>query len=611
METDYNWFNKDVMTVCQELSHFLNPCGGVINEERMTLFIKLMKTCESMTHRCLYLNIIKATKEPKVLERFLISGGWSQLSSWLKMAKISRNMDLVLEVLQLCQKLPLRVDHLKQNSIPKLVKHFTKYGQPKDKDQGLQDTPAPVSSPVVLAVQKTASQLMVLWLKVIKDAKLESSEKAEDSKEKAQKISSKQKSSTEVKNGDKQIKSEEKKAVATAKSNSAVAEKKSVSVKRVTTDPERSPVPDKKSKPEPSKKSKVAFSGGFMAAINNQISQPPTQSKSKQQKRKTNVKPKPKPASVATSLNPIDIPTGEAGDFDEDENSGGSSSKPEETALPARPVTLGKNGKPKKRVRWANDNCLEAVRYFECEEGERVNVNSQSFKDAMARERLLERQRFDESHGDAWKVPPKIEGLSEAIAERGHLSTEKITQRNREAKVLQSIYLTRDMIPDCPASPEHREPLSDTPPKTIPLGDMSMLGNGAGSHDNDEDDVSTAPHNPEASERLHPVKDVEKPDNNMCVPMEMQYEPIRPGHPFPHVGPILAHNGGPYYHPMMRMPPAGVVPMEWTPGGPMPHMNMRHRMRGPMPFPYRPGPNVWRPRGGNARMPPRYPPNYR
>uniref|UniRef100_H2YQE1 Uncharacterized protein n=1 Tax=Ciona savignyi TaxID=51511 RepID=H2YQE1_CIOSA len=148
-------------------------------------------------------------------------------------------------------------------------------------------------------------------------------------------------------------------------------------------------VPDKKIKTEPKQPKKITISAGFMDALNSVAT--PAVVKRPVKRRPT--KPT-KSNSAGDKMSPSHSMaiSGEAGDF-------GEAMDHDRTPSPTPPPTpskprLNKWGKPMKSVRWVQDSHIEDIRYFECEEGERVNVTSQGFKDAMQRDRLSERERL-------------------------------------------------------------------------------------------------------------------------------------------------------------------------------------------------------------------------
>lgn len=56
-------------------------------------------------------------------------GGYKLLNTWLTYSKTSTNTPLLQLILLTLQKLPLTVDHLKQNNTAKLVKQLSKTGE--------------------------------------------------------------------------------------------------------------------------------------------------------------------------------------------------------------------------------------------------------------------------------------------------------------------------------------------------------------------------------------------------------------------------------------------------------------------------------------------------
>lgn len=66
---------------------------------------------------------------PFSLSRFIRVGGYKLLNTWLTYSKTSTNTPLLQLILLTLQKLPLTVDHLKQNNTAKLVKQLSKTGE--------------------------------------------------------------------------------------------------------------------------------------------------------------------------------------------------------------------------------------------------------------------------------------------------------------------------------------------------------------------------------------------------------------------------------------------------------------------------------------------------
>uniref|UniRef100_A0A0K8SQU9 Serine/threonine-protein phosphatase 1 regulatory subunit 10 n=1 Tax=Lygus hesperus TaxID=30085 RepID=A0A0K8SQU9_LYGHE len=131
----------------------------------------------------------------------------------------------------------------------------------------------------------------------------------------------------------------------------------------------------------------------------------------------------------------------------------------------------------KKNVVWKMDSELEAVRYFELDETERVNV-TKNFTDMKQMERCNERMMIRKLASEdrmetqiPWRTPPPID-LPNDLVIPGKNSVEKDIQHARERTTLQAIYFNRNMIPDSPAEPD-LEIHASTEPTIIPLEDQT------------------------------------------------------------------------------------------------------------------------------------------
>lgn len=133
---------------------------------------------------------------------------------------------------------------------------------------------------------------------------------------------------------------------------------------------------------------------------------------------------------------------------------------------------------PKKSIKWKADDELVDVQYFELDETERVNV-TKNFMDMARMEMTSEREALQLSRKlqnedlmdvqTPWRRPIELD-LPEPLAAPGCKSLEKDIQFAREKSVLQSLYFSRNMIPDTPAEPDpENHQMKD--PVIIPLED--------------------------------------------------------------------------------------------------------------------------------------------
>ena len=132
--------------------------------------------------------------------------------------------------------------------------------------------------------------------------------------------------------------------------------------------------------------------------------------------------------------------------------------KEEHATVETRPIgvlksvlLLQKRKGPKKNLKWKTD--LEAIRYFELDETERVNV-TKTFTDMKQMEKQNEREAFqmarklsNEDHMEektVWKALVPVD-VPPALVESGKDSREKDIQYAREKGILQALYFNRSM----------------------------------------------------------------------------------------------------------------------------------------------------------------------
>ena len=58
--------------------------------------------------------------------RFIASGGWDVMFTWLQEAKTANNLAFLQELLLVYQRLPVKLEHLKCNTCAKMIKQLSK-----------------------------------------------------------------------------------------------------------------------------------------------------------------------------------------------------------------------------------------------------------------------------------------------------------------------------------------------------------------------------------------------------------------------------------------------------------------------------------------------------
>lgn len=525
----------DPREILKGVEALLGKDGELRSLEGVPKVFSLMKASTKMVSRCMYLNILLQTKSHDVLNRFIRVGGYRLLNSWLTYSKTANNTPLLQLILLTLQKLPLKVDHLKQNNTAKLVKQLSKSADTEE-------------------LRKLASVLVDGWMATIRSQSVSSSANSPADKKKKKEESKVPLRDVKEKSVDEEKKKEKPKAHAPSHAkirsiglemdtpNPAPAKKtptapqlgdkyniKPPVLKRPSTGPSDAPPLEKKYKPlntpsNSAKEIKVKIipaqpmeCTGFLDALN---SAPVPGIKIKKKKPSTGTttntkavsptsnKPSPfdskpstyssssaKPSSpeTAASITPADenqepeqpgtpVPS-------EDPEASDNGEKPNALAEPrGEEESLTKKGKKKKTVHWAEEEQLKHYFYFDLDETERVNVNKiKDFGEAAKRELMMDRQTFEMarrlSHDTMeervpWS-PPRPLTLTGSLVIPGANSTEKLTQRDREMGILQEIFLSKESVPDSPHEPDP-EPYEPMPPRLIPLDeqDSSMLDDG-------------------------------------------------------------------------------------------------------------------------------------
>ncbi|XP_058474491.1 serine/threonine-protein phosphatase 1 regulatory subunit 10 isoform X2 [Solea solea] len=524
----------DPRQILKGVEALLGKDGELRSLEGVPKVFSLMKASTKMVSRCMYLNILLQTKSHDVLNRFIRVGGYRLLNSWLIYSKTTNNSPLLQLILLTLQKLPLKVDHLKQNNTAKLVKQLKKGGDTED-------------------LRKLASVLMDGWMAIIRSQSVSASGNSPaDKKKKKEETKMPVRDVKDVKD-QKSVEEDKKKEKPKAHApshtkirsigleidtpNPAPAKKVPVApplgdkynikpplLKRHSAGPADNPPLEKKYKPlnmpsNSAKEIKVKIipaqpmeATGFLDALN---SAPVPGIKIKKKKSSagaptstkavspTSNKANPfegKPSAYSSSTLKPSSPDAAASSTPTDENhepeqpgtpvpsedpeASDNSEKPNALAEPrGEEESLTKKGKKKKTVHWAEEEQLKHYFYFDLDETERVNVNKiKDFGEAAKRELMMDRQTFEMSRRLShdtmeervpW-TPPRPLTLPGSLVSHGANSTEKFTQRDREMGILQEIFLSKESVPDAPHEPDP-EPYEPMPPRLIPLDEDSSM----------------------------------------------------------------------------------------------------------------------------------------
>ncbi|XP_033830943.1 serine/threonine-protein phosphatase 1 regulatory subunit 10 [Periophthalmus magnuspinnatus] len=509
----------DPREILKGVENLLGKDGELRSLEGVPKVFSLMKASTKMVSRCMYLNILLQTKSHDVLNRFIRVGGYRLLNSWLTYSKTTNNTPLLHLILLTLQKLPLKIDHLKQNNTAKLVKQLSKSADTEE-------------------LRKLASVLVDGWMATIRSQKVSATETTVDKKKKKEEPKApvvKEKSTDEEKKKDKS------KAHAPSHAkirsigfdmdapNPAPAKKPPAApqlgdkynikppVLKRPSGPFDAPPLEKKYKPlnmpsNATKEIKVKIipaqpmeATGFLDALNSA----PVPGIKIKKKKATPTLPASKVVSPTTNkASPFDSRSSSSAKPTSPENGSGNTDENQEPDRPGTPVpmedgdaaengdkpnalseprgdeeTLTKKGKKKKTVHWAEEEQLKHYFYFDLDETERVNVNKiKDFGEAAKRELMMDRQTFEMarrlSHDTMeervpW-TPPRPLTLPGSLVVPGANSTEKLTQRDREMGILQEIFLSKESVPDCPHEPDP-EPYEPMPPRLIPLDEDSSM----------------------------------------------------------------------------------------------------------------------------------------
>ncbi|KAJ8341988.1 hypothetical protein SKAU_G00319160 [Synaphobranchus kaupii] len=517
----------DPREVLKGVENLLGKDGELRSLEGVARVFSLMKASHKMVSRCMYLNILLHTKSHDILNRFIRVGGYKLLNAWLTYSKATTNTPLLQLILLILQKLPLSVDHLKQNNTAKLVKQLSKSGETEE-------------------LRKLATVLVEGWMAIIRSQSVSASSGASPADKKKKKEEGKPRAvELKLPEAPKVAEPKKEKPKAHAPSHAKIRST-GLEVETPTPVPAKKPPPtpllgdkynikpaailkrpstsllldappvEKKYKPlnttpNSTKEIKVKIIPaqpmeciGFLDALN---SAPVTGVKIKKKKKPTSptsnkscpsplyTSPQAKPSSPegpASQTPPHEVPDLEQPGTPvptEEPEAMETDDKPNALAEPkAEEESLTKKGKRKKTVHWAEEEQLREYFYFHLDETERVNVNKiKDFGEAARRELMMDRHTFEMarrlSHDAmeervAWTPPQPLVPTHCSFVVPGANSTERNAQRDREMGILQEIFLSKDSVPDSPHEPEP-ESYEPTPPRLIPLDeDSSSMDDG-------------------------------------------------------------------------------------------------------------------------------------
>ncbi|CAN7993412.1 unnamed protein product, partial [Ixodes hexagonus] len=151
----------DPLQLLKALSPLLSAQGGIRSSDEVSRLSSLMKKfSRKLVSRCIYCNVLRATSSD-ILEVFLDLDGWSTIHMWLQEAKTADNRPFLVELLKLCQVLPMSLERLKENSSPKLIKGLTKCSSEE--------------------VRLMAEKVVTGWMKLIKGDSKEAIKPSKDS----------------------------------------------------------------------------------------------------------------------------------------------------------------------------------------------------------------------------------------------------------------------------------------------------------------------------------------------------------------------------------------------------------------------------------------------
>ena len=131
------------------LDPILGNTGCLRSSNDINLLVKFMEGSSLMIYQCTVINILKNTRAPSTLERFVDSKGWEYLSNWVKNAKDRNETPFLIELIQVLVKFPQTIESLKQGNIGKIVKQLSKSDN--------------------FELQKISKNVLIKWKRILKD----------------------------------------------------------------------------------------------------------------------------------------------------------------------------------------------------------------------------------------------------------------------------------------------------------------------------------------------------------------------------------------------------------------------------------------------------------
>uniref|UniRef100_A0A8C5E766 Serine/threonine-protein phosphatase 1 regulatory subunit 10 n=1 Tax=Gouania willdenowi TaxID=441366 RepID=A0A8C5E766_GOUWI len=409
----------DHRDILKGIEALLGKDGELRSREGVPKFFSMMKASTKMVSKSMFLNILLQTKSHDVLNRFIRVGGYRLLNSWLTYPETTNNSPLLQLILLTLQKLPLKVDHLKQNNTARLVKQLSKTAETED-------------------MRKLAAQLVDGWMATIYSRSVACSGNAPAEKRKKKEETKVLVWDVKEKNGKDEKKKEK------PKEHTPI---KPPVLKRPCLDPLDAPPLEKKHKPlnTPTNSAKE-IKGQIIPAQRNLEGR-----------------------SLTFDWFPAAM---ECTGFLDSLNSApvsGIKIKKKKTVHWAEEQQLNiyfyfdLDETEKVNVNKIKDFGKAAKR--------ELMMDTQTFKMAHHHSHYTMEEHIP------W-VPPRPLTLAECLVTPGINSTEKLTQRNQEMGILQEIFLSKESVPDSPHEPDP-EPYEPMPPRLIPLDeDLSMPDEG-------------------------------------------------------------------------------------------------------------------------------------